>query len=127
MSNLLRWAGNILYTRVRKSHDEILDNQIRKGAEKYADPLPGNWTAKQLIRHGKEENIDQFVYYEALEMVVERMESRLSELEAIEIYYEHEKERAKKAEERAATLEKELSEVLVTIDKERRKLANMNR
>lgn len=113
MSNFLRWAGNILYARVRKSHDEILDNQIRKGAEKYPDPLPGQWTAKQLIRHGKEENIDQFVYYEALEMVVERMENDIEVLTA--------------ERDDATRRIKELEDLLVAAEKERRKWANMGR
>jgi exonuclease VII small subunit len=101
-----------------------LTDQIIKGAEKYTDPLPGNWTAKQLIRHGKEENVDQFVYYEALEMVVERMENRLAELEHIETYYEQEKEARKAAENRANLAEKQLKDISVMADRERRKWAN---
>jgi hypothetical protein len=112
-----RWLDNILYKRVRKSHADILHNQIVKGAEKYSNPLPGAWTAKQLIRHGKEENVDQFVYYEALEMVVERMEKQINLLtEALE-----------DAENRAELAEKERDDILVTMDRERRKLANAGR
>jgi predicted transcriptional regulator len=114
---LERWLGNVLYKRVKASQAEILHNQIVKGAEKYSDPLPGKWTAKQLIRHGKEENIDQFVYYEALEIVVEQMESTITDLNA----------RLFEATQRAENAEKKLADQYVIADRERRKWANFGR
>jgi hypothetical protein len=112
-----RWIENILYKRVRHSHDQILNNQIRKGAEKYPDPLPGTWTARQLIRHAKEENVDQFVYLEATEIVVEQMEMEIDVL----------KDQLAAATQRAEKAEKELKDILIAAERERVKWANLGR
>jgi hypothetical protein len=115
--NIKRWLENILYKRAVKSWTEIKDNQIKKGSEKYRDPLPGDWTAKQLIRHAKEENVDQFIYLEALEMKVEALEAELADQKRARV----------EADNRAKKAEKDRQDILVMMDRERRKWANMGR
>lgn len=52
--------------------------QIVKGAEKYPEPLnPASWTAKQLVEHALQENVDQVHYLVSLGEKVEELESKL--------------------------------------------------
>lgn len=115
--NIKRWLENVLYKRAVKSWTVIKDNQIRKGSEKYRDPLPGDWTAVELVHHAKEENVDQFIYLEALEMKVESLMAELND----------ERRKRQDAEERAQQAEKEHQDILVTAERELRKWANMGR
>lgn len=56
-----------IYRSARKAWVEIHQKQVRKGFEKYPEPLnPDSWTEEELIIHAMEENIDQFHYLTAL-------------------------------------------------------------
>lgn len=74
--------------------------QIVKGAEKYPEPLnPDSWTAKQLVEHALQENVDQVHYLVSLGEKVEELEKLADKYKEDAIYwkkkYEHSQEMIK--------------------------------
>ena len=56
-----------VYAEARKRWQEIHQQQICKGNQKYGTPLnPEDWTTEELILHAMQENVDQFHYLTAL-------------------------------------------------------------
>lgn len=71
---------NWLYREARDVTENIRIEQIIKGAEKYEVPLgDADWTAKGLINHALQENIDQNHYLTMLVFKVHQMELLLKE------------------------------------------------
>jgi alpha-L-fucosidase len=100
MTDLKRWMESILYKRAELSWNDIKTAQLKKGAAKYENPLPGEWKARELIRHAKEENVDQFIYLEAAEMVIEELEMQLEEERLLRVQAERELEQLRKQVDR---------------------------
>ena len=69
------------YSEAREYWQSVQEGQIHKGAEKYPEPFnPSNWTARQLLEHGMQENVDQAHYLYGLYVKVQEMEKELQEL-----------------------------------------------
>jgi hypothetical protein len=107
-----------LYVRAKEMWENIRLRQIQKGAEKYPEPLnPASWSVVDLIEHGIMENVDQLHYYIALLEKVEMIQAELAT----------EKRKREDAENRAQRAEKQLADILVTAERERRKWAYYGR
>lgn len=56
--------------------EDIRKEQILKGAHKYPEPFnPNSWTAKELLQHAMQENVDQAHYIFGLFEKVEEMQN----------------------------------------------------
>lgn len=66
------------YREADKYREEVRRGQILKGAEKYPKPFSSDdWTAKELLLHAMQENIDQAHYIYGLFEKLEKYEQAL--------------------------------------------------
>lgn len=62
--------------------EEVRKEQIIKGAHKYPEPFnPNSWTAKELLQHAMQENVDQAHYIFGLFEKIEEMQTQIYSLE----------------------------------------------
>jgi hypothetical protein len=70
-----------LYKQARSLWRETQDGQIKKGEEKYPQPLgDADWTWQDIVRHAVEENVDQMHYITLLQHHLAEMEDELIRL-----------------------------------------------
>jgi hypothetical protein len=66
------------YAEVNQYRETIRREQVLKGAAKYPTPFdPTDWTAKELLQHAMQENVDQGHYIYGLFEKIEAMEKAL--------------------------------------------------
>ena len=69
------------YSEAREYWQSVQEGQIHKGAEKYPEPFnPSNWTARQLLEHAMQENVDQAHYIYGMYTKMYEMEQEIQEL-----------------------------------------------
>lgn len=67
-----------LYEDARLFWQQTQAEQIRKGAEKYSEPLnPRSWSAHELVVHAMQENVDQAHYLTALDKLTKEMRKQI--------------------------------------------------
>lgn len=75
MSKYSKYYANPVYREARDDWMIVQEEQIRKGAEKYPEPLnPASWTGEQLVRHGMQEVVDLTHYLTAMKFKFQEME-----------------------------------------------------
>lgn len=61
--DLKQHMEHTFYKEAHQIWQDIQQEQIRKGAEKYPLPFnPDNWTENELLQHAMQENVDQVHY-----------------------------------------------------------------
>jgi hypothetical protein len=76
--NAAKHLESHFYTEANQYRERERIGQIVKGAEKYPEPFnPASWTAKELLQHAMQENIDQGHYIYGLFEKIEAMEQEL--------------------------------------------------
>lgn len=111
------------YAEAHDYREQERREQILKGAAKYPKPFdPSDWTAKELLQHAMQENIDQghYIYglfekIEGFEREFKKWESRsialASALEAANRQTEYWRSKAIQADQRANDLQNTLAEM----------------
>jgi hypothetical protein len=76
--NAAKHLEHPFYSEANKYREQERIGQIVKGSEKYQEPFnPASWTAKQLLSHAMQENVDQGHYIYGLYEKIEEMEREL--------------------------------------------------
>jgi len=77
----LEHLNHPFYKDAEKYREDVRKGQILKGAEKYPKPFsPKDWTARELLLHAMQENVDQAHYIVGLA-------EKLEEYEALIVIY----------------------------------------
>lgn len=81
ISNALKHFNHPFYAEADQYRQDVRKEQINKGAEKYPEPFnPHSWTARQLLRHAMQENVDQAHYIYGLYEQTDRISHELIDI-----------------------------------------------
>jgi hypothetical protein len=76
-----RFLNHPFYKEVDEFCEEVKQQQILKGAEKYDEPFtPDSWTNDELADHGMQENRDQAVYITGMRDRMRKQEAEINKL-----------------------------------------------
>jgi|GEM_PF-5109668 len=76
--NLEKHLNHPFYQKANNYREEVRIGQIKKGSEKYLEPFnPKSWTAKELLEHAMQENVDQAHYIYGLYEKIEEYQKQL--------------------------------------------------
>jgi hypothetical protein len=79
-NNAAKHLEHPFYSEANKYREQERIGQIVKGSEKYKEPFdPTSWTAKELLSHAMQENVDQGHYIYGLYTKIEALEMELAQ------------------------------------------------
>jgi hypothetical protein len=82
-NNLFKHLEHDFYKDAQDYREQERIGQIVKGSEKYPEPFnPDSWSAKELLQHAMQENIDQGHYIYGLYSKISKLERENADLKA---------------------------------------------
>lgn len=80
-ANQERHLNHPFYSEANQYRETVRREQVLKGAAKYPEPFnPASWTAKELLAHAMQENVDQAHYIYGLFEKLEEFDQAYSNL-----------------------------------------------